>query len=918
MRWIRLAFISLLSFFLVTSSTFFKQSIAFLTCGMFMLNALTCSVPIDSSQVDSSQVDSSQAMAIEPSNVISEPILEASWGQPDSQIVGQIPRRRIQNRGGSPPSPTPSFQETPAAPPSTTRPSVPAPTTAPIPAPTTVQPTTGQTNAVNRQLGIDRWWATAGGDANPMPVTLTLQIHSSDDYTLNIDVEHLNQWDLNSQATIAVDQGQPIQIDGFLSDSGEVQLGRLEKGKHQLYINGFDVPRTPTIELITFKLTGATASEFSTQELEALFVADQPQINTLNMNLQALVEEYSPTLHFDTSSAQDYPEENPGTEKYWIPLDAKNTTWTIAEKDFKNGLLLPGDPTSFFRLPQGSEFFNQAIYAAVVQNPRNPRQIAINYYFHYSFSNWQDHKGYNNHEGDWEGITVFLERSGQGALVPQEVAFSQHVTFAGYGGGQKIPWREVENQVNHHPEVYVGLGGHASYPQEGCSKWPTGIEYHNGGKEVNVSQVILLPRAGNAISTGVWTINEPWAWLLYSGHWGDPRQCTNNFGSCGSAPRGPIFLDSDIANLFSSSGRGERWIDPWSWAEDFSASDKPACDHEKPTPEHTPGTGNKKKGTSYGDPHLITFDGHRYSFQTVGEFVLAKSTDGYFEVQTRQAPVSRSLSLNSAVAMRVGRDRVAFYSKDLPDSDSSTPLRVNGAPTVVSGNSLTLPGGGTIHRKGDNNYVVEWDTGEEVAISIYDRGQFRYMDVFPVVFESQANQIVGLLGNANDSPEDDLRFRSGNLLPSKSTYGNLNQLVNSIAPVRIPLGELEKLYFDQLNKDYGRSWRVSPEESLFDYAPAQTTESFIDRAFPDAYLTLDMLSPDQIQQARNACLNAGVVNDLLEGCIFDVGFTGYSEFAYRAAQVSNILDVIESVIPEFNNPIPDILRRIPHIPGLPF
>jgi hypothetical protein len=55
---------------------------------------------------------------------------------------------------------------------------------------------------------------------------------------------------------------------------------------------------------------------------------------------------------------------------------------------------------------------------------------------------------------------------------------------------------------------------------------------------------------------------------------------------------------------------------------------------------------------SYGDPHLITFDGYRYSFQTVGEFILAKSSDRVFEVQTRQSPVNRSLSLNSAVAMR--------------------------------------------------------------------------------------------------------------------------------------------------------------------------------------------------------------------------------------------------------------------------
>jgi hypothetical protein len=258
-------------------------------------------------------------------------------------------------------------------------------------------------------------------------------------------------------------------------------------------------------------------------------------------------------------------------------------------------------------------------------------------------------------------------------------------------------------------------------------------------------------------------------------------------------------------------------------------------------------------------------------------------SDHVFEVQTRQSPVNRSLSLNSAVAMRVGNDRVAFYSKDFPDSDTSTPLRVNGKPTVVKDKSLTLPGGGSVQKQSDSNYVVQWAIGEKVAVTIYSRGQFQYMDVFPFVFESQANQMVGLLGNVNGKENDDLRFRSGDILPSKSTYGGLSKLIKDISPIRLPLGQLEKVYFDQLNKDFGNSWRVSAEESLFDYPSEKSTKTFTDKAFPDAYLTLDMLSPAQLQAARSQCVNAGVQVGLLEGCVFDVAFTGYSEFAARTA-----------------------------------
>jgi von Willebrand factor type D domain len=360
---------------------------------------------------------------------------------------------------------------------------------------------------------------------------------------------------------------------------------------------------------------------------------------------------------------------------------------------------------------------------------------------------------------------------------------------------------------------------------------------------------------------------------------------------------------------------------PGSWQGRLSNFLK-ACDSPKEqVASRSPSSGKSIQGTSYGDPHLITFDGFRYSFQTVGEFTLAKSTDGTFEVQTRQSAVSKSLSLNSAVAMKVGNTRVALYSKDFPDSNRTTPLRINGEPTVVEGKSLALPGGGTVHKNSDSNYLVEWPTGEKVAVNIYGRGQYHYMDVFPFVFESQANQMVGLLGNVNGNAKDDLQFRGGkNLLATQETYGNIRNLLQQVVPIKIPLGQLEKAYFDKLNKDFGNDWRVRPDESLFDYASGRSTASFTDKAFPDSYLTLDMLPANQLQNANAVCRGAGVPADLLEGCVFDVGFTGYSDFAYRTAQVYKVINVLESVIPGFKNPIPQLLRKIPkiRIPGIRF
>jgi hypothetical protein len=131
--------------------------------------------------------------------------------------------------------------------------------------------------------------------------------------------------------------------------------------------------------------------------------------------------------------------------------------------------------------------------------------------------------------------------------------------------------------------------------------------------------------------------------------------------------------------------------------------------------------------------------------------------------------------------------------------------------------------------------------------------------------------------------------------------------VLSFAGLRIPgtLSGAEKLYFDQLYKEFGNSWRVKQEESLFDYPAGKTTNNYADPAFPDKYLTLNMLSADQIQKAQTACTEAKVTEDLMEGCIFDVGFSGFSEFARATAEVNGYVNIVNQLFPRLNIPTTD-------------
>jgi hypothetical protein len=258
-----------------------------------------------------------------------------------------------------------------------------------------------------------------------------------------------------------------------------------------------------------------------------------------------------------------------------------------------------------------------------------------------------------------------------------------------------------------------------------------------------------------------------------------------------------------------------------------------------------PGT---PKPASVGDPHLTTLDGYAFDFQTAGEFTLARSDSGDLEVQTRQQPrikfdgkESDIASMNTAAAARVAGDRVAFYAgQDRPE------VRINGTVTPV-GNERKLPKGGTI-RPVEAGYAVRWADGTEMW----------------VINAGAADSLTVLLGPADS--------RKGTL------HGLLGPFVGKAGPMFSRDGRsYEKPGFDELYKKIGDSWRIKQPDSLFDYQPGQSTETFTRKDLPTKPLTLADLSPEQRAAGEKAC--AGVTDDLRERCVFDVAVSGNDKFA---------------------------------------
>lgn len=289
-------------------------------------------------------------------------------------------------------------------------------------------------------------------------------------------------------------------------------------------------------------------------------------------------------------------------------------------------------------------------------------------------------------------------------------------------------------------------------------------------------------------------------------------------------------------------------------------------EYEPPTPSD-PG-----EAQTFGDPHMLTFDNRFLSVQSVGEFVLARSTEDDFEVQARFAEINDTLSANAALAMNVAGDRVGLYARD----GEPPQIRVNGEVVNFGSGELfsyRLPNGGSVSLGGGMAGVV-WPTGEVVQARLVQQGSgFAALvgNVNVLVPLERSGKMEGLLGNYDGDPGNDLRTRGGTLLFDPS-------------PAKLHL-------------EFVHSWRVSQSESLFDYEAGESTATFTDLEAPRGYITPEDLEPSVRDNAESICEGEGIQDPrILAACILDVGATGDDIWAVVAADIDPMLKSV-SVYP---------------------
>src|SRR4029079_825680 len=114
-----------------------------------------------------------------------------------------------------------------------------------------------------------------------------------------------------------------------------------------------------------------------------------------------------------------------------------------------------------------------------------------------------------------------------------------------------------------------------------------------------------------------------------------------------------------------------------------------------------------------GDVHMTTFDGLKYDFNAVGDFVAEQSTRAVnpWEFQIRTASWAGFTSITTELAAELGDARVTVaLGRD-------NPLYVDGTPDTLGVGEVQSFEGGTLGRLSSTSYRLACNTGASLTVT---------------------------------------------------------------------------------------------------------------------------------------------------------------------------------------------------------
>jgi len=280
------------------------------------------------------------------------------------------------------------------------------------------------------------------------------------------------------------------------------------------------------------------------------------------------------------------------------------------------------------------------------------------------------------------------------------------------------------------------------------------------------------------------------------------------------------------------------------------------------------GSGGDGNASTFGDPHLIDFNGDGFDFQQAGEFTLLKSTTDDFldQIQIRQQPDGNCcVAFNTAVAMRVGAATVEL----VPDGPDGLVVYLDKHRTFDRRIALGAAGSLVLTTQ-DQVPLAEVSLADASTVEVYS--MFGALGIDISLASDRSGHLTGLLGDWSGSAATEFVGRNGQRYAPSVITGT------STRDVGIRCHE------------FGASWRITQRQSLFLYPAGESTRSFLVPGFPHKSVTLAGLRRALRAFAENLCRAAGITKtELLDACALDVGATGRRAFAIGDARVVRAL-----------------------------
>lgn len=176
----------------------------------------------------------------------------------------------------------------------------------------------------------------------------------------------------------------------------------------------------------------------------------------------------------------------------------------------------------------------------------------------------------------------------------------------------------------------------------------------------------------------------------------------------------------------------------------------------------------------WGDPHIITHDGHKYTFNGKGEFILIQTSDDSFSLQARMIPVNNVFGN--------GPQATVFTAIVCKQADSDTvqfEITENGTIALINGEQIDF----TDIKEQEFSNVTISDLGNSSFSASFSSGTYvearEENNIFSVLIISlpemfKGTDTSGLMGSFNSNIFDDL-------LPNEGTEPlSLNSTIQEI------------------------------------------------------------------------------------------------------------------------------------------